>query len=281
MLSGEWSEPEVVPATDKINQMGFGYAFEMAPDGTWYFQCCDWDEKEKRYEDGGVAKLTEDGFEKIKIPEDIAEEKMIISQYTVCNDGRLYFKVYPESKEDEDFLPGEMNVVIYDPMTKEFEYCGDLLMGETDFIIIEDEFFYYSVAGGGSGFSVKTKETGDVVQREVFCAGEVPEGGWESDEIHTIHKSHDEEDNIYKFNAGGIYGGYYKEDELTNIVPASIIEELDLTTIHDRGKSSNYMANFWRGAETDYADFYVLIADTSDPDGLRVKLSLAHIKKKE
>lgn len=278
MVSGEWSEPKVIPATDKINQMGMGYAFEMASDGTWYFQCCDWDEKEKRYYESGVARLTEDGFEKIEVPEDIAKEKLIISQYTVRNNGKLYFKVYPESKEEEGFSPEDLNVVIYDPVTEEFEYCGDLLIGETDFIIIEDEFFYYSIAGGGSGFSVKTKETGDVVQRELFCEGEVPEGGWESEEIHTIHKSCDEEDNVYIFNAGGIYGGYYKDTGLKNIVPASIIGELNLTTIHDRDKS-NYMADFWRGAETDYADFYVLVADTSDE--IYDKLTLAHIKKKE
>lgn len=278
MVSGEWSEPKVIPATDKINQMGMGYAFEMASDGTWYFQCCDWDEKEKRYYESGVARLTEDGFEKIEVPEDIAKEKLIISQYTVRNNGKLYLKVYPESKEDEVFSPEDLNVVIYDPVTEEFEYCGDLQIGERDFIVIRDEFFYYSIAGGGSGFSVKTKETGDVVQRELFCEGEVPEGGWESEEIHTIHKSCDEEDNVYIFNAGGIYGGYYKDTGLKNIVPASIIGELNLTTIHDRDKS-NYMVDFWRGAETDYADFYVLIADTSDE--IYDKLSLAHIKKKE
>lgn len=279
MISGEWSESKTIPAEEQINQIGFGSVFLMASDGMWYFQCMEWDEKQKQYRNGGIARLLENGeVEKIELPEDIAEEKLVVAQYTIRNDGKLCIKVYPESKAGDDILPQEMNVVTYDPATETFEYGGDLLMGMFDFLSIGDEYFYQSVAQGGCGYAVKTPKTGDVVQREIFCEGEIPEGGWTQDPIRDVYDTCDEEDNLYVFNSGGIYGGYYKDSSLKNIVPPSIIAKLNLSTAHEKEKS-NYISNFWRGAETDYADFYVMNVDTSEYS--KMKITLAHIKKKE
>lgn len=281
MLSEEWSEGTELGATDKINHIGTGRAFQMAPDETWYFLLCKWNEKSKTYADQSLARLTEEGMiEEIQIPENLMDEKVIIDSYRIRKDGKICIKVYPESKYSEDSFPEEMNVLLYEPKMKTFQAGGDLLMGSYDMLSIEDEYFYRSVAGGGCGYAVKTPDTGDIVQREMFCAGEIPEGGWTNASIFTVYDTCDEENNLYVLNAGGIYAGYYKDNELKNIVPPSVLDKLNLSRQGDLNQDEmRFISHFWRGAETEYADFYVLIVDTADD--VHIKVSLAHIKRKE
>lgn len=279
MVSGEWSESKELSVTDEINRLGFASMFRKAPDGTWYFLLSRWDEKSKRYSEMTLSRLTEDGkIKDIQIPADFIDEKMEIDSYNIRSDEKICIKVYPESKSDDGFLPEDSNVILYDPTTGKFEYGGDLLMGGYDLLSVEDEYFYHSMAGGKCGYAVKTMDTGDVVQREMFCAGETPEGGWTDDYIDSTYETCDGENNLYILNTGGIYGGYYKDSELKNIVPASILDKLNLSSMAN-SDTAIYMSDFCRGAQTDYADFYALITDMEDVD--HVKLTLAHIKKKE
>ncbi len=279
MISGEWSESKEVPVADEINRLGFGTTFQMAPNGDWYFLFSKWNEKLKCYDNTNISRLTQDGrIKDIQIPDDLADEKLEIDSFEIRNDGKICIKVYPESKYDGMSLPEDMNVILYDPESDNFEYAGDLLMGQRDYLSIEEEYFYRSVAGGKCGYSVKTPDEGDVAQREIFCAGETPEGGWVNDSIFFVYDTCDEENNLYVLNTGGIYGGYYKDSELKNIVPASLLDELELSKQYDR-EGMAFISDFWRGAETEYADFYVLITDSSDMDHIKTKL--AHIKKKD
>lgn len=279
MVSGEWSESQELSVTDEINRQGFAHMFRKAADGTWYFLFPRWNEELKRHSDTTLSRVTENGkIEDIQIPEDFMDGKLEIDSYTIRSDGKICIKVYPDSKADDVFLPEEFNVILYDPATDKFEYGGDLLMGKYDLLSVEDEYFYYSVAGGKCGYAVKTMDTGDVVQREMYCVGETPEGGWTDEYIYSPYDICDEENNVYIFNTGGIYGGYYKDSELKNIVPASIFNELNLSSMNDPD-TAVYMSDFCRGARTDYADFYALITDMEDD--LHIKLTLAHIQKKE
>lgn len=279
MVSNEWSGSKVFPATDKINRIGLGSMFRMSPDGIWYFLLFKWDENLKKYDKAGLSRLTEEGeVEEIKISEDIVGEPFVVDSYMIRSDGKICIKVCPESRYEKVSLP-EMNVVLYDPETETFEYGGDLLMGFMDMITIENEYFYRSVAGGKCGYSVKTKDTGDVVQREIFCEGDTPEGGWTND-VFSIRDTYDDTGNLYVLNAGGIYGGYYKDSELKNIVPVSVLDELGLSSQTGLGSEKMlFVSDFWRGAETEYADFYVFITDMTDD--VHIKVTLAHIKKKD
>lgn len=76
---------------------------------------------------------------------------------------------------------------------------------------------------------------------------------------------------IYMLNAGGIYGGYYKDKEMKQIIPRSVILQLKL-------RDDNSVSDFWRGTESDYTDFYALIPTYLDNGKETVKL--AHIKRK-
>lgn len=278
MVSGEWSESQELSMTDEINRLGFAHMFRKAPDGTWYFLFPKWNEKLKRYNNTTFSRLTKDGkIEDVQIPKDFMDGKMEINSYIIRCDGKICIKVYSE-RETNGGLPEESKVILYDPAADKFEYGGDLLMGKYDLLSVEDEYFYYSVAGGKCGYAVKTMDTGDVVQREMYCAGETPEGGWTDDYIDFPYDTCDEENNLYMLNTGGIYGGYYKDSELKNIVPASVLDELNLSGMTN-SETSIYMSDFCRGARTDYADFYALITDMEDED--HIKLTLAHIRKKE
>ncbi len=278
MVSEEWSESKELSAMDEINRQGFATMFRKASDGTWYFLFYRWDEKLKRHSKITLSRLTGDGkIEDIQIPVDFIDEKMEIDSYNIRSDEKICIKVYPESKSDGGFLPEDLNVILYDPVTGKFEYGGDLLMGGYDLLSVEDEYFYQSMVGGKCGYAVKTMDTGDVVQREMYCAGETPEGGWTNDYINSPYDTCDEENNLYILNTGGIYGGYYKDSELKNIVPASVLDKLNLSRMGDL-ETSIYMSDFCRGAQIDYADFYALITDMEDAD--HIKLTLAHIKEK-
>lgn len=281
MISGEWSDVKEFPVTDKINYKGLGSSFQVTSDGTWYFLILQWNEKLKKYDDIGLSRMTqEEEIEEVEIPEDLLPEKVRVDSYRIRKDGKICIKVYPKSKFDEGDLPEEMNVILYDPETETFDFAGDLLMGSYDMLSIENEYFYRSVAGGRCGYAVKTPDTGDVTQRELFCAGEVPEGGWTSDSIFTVYDTCDEENNLYVLNAGGIYGCHYSDNELKNIIPASVLDGLNLSRQGDLDqKEMRFISHFWRGAETKYADFYVLITDTADD--MHIKVTLAHIKRKD
>ena len=71
---------------------------------------------------------------------------------------------------------------------------------------------------------------------------------------------------IYMLNAGGIYGGYYKDKEMKQIIPRSVILQLKL-------RDDNSVSDFWRGTES-----YALIPTYLDNGKETVKL--AHIKRK-
>lgn len=281
MISGEWSDAREFPVTDKINQKGLASSFQVASDGTWYFLLLRWNEKSKKYDDISLSRMTEEEeIEEVKIPEDLLPEKVRVDSYRIRNDGKICIKVYPKSRFDEGDFPEEMNVILYDPEKETFDSAGDLLMGSYDMLSIENEYFYRSVAGGGCGYAVKNPDTGDVAQREIFCAGDTPEGGWTNDSVFTVYDTCDEENNLYVLNAGGIYGCHYTGNELKNIVPASVLGELNFSTQGDMDqKEMRFISHFWRGAETAYADFYVLITDTADDT--HIKVTLAHIKKKD
>lgn len=269
MLEGTWTELKSIPGKDKIDKLGRIYALAKSLDGNWYFQYISkWNDQEKRYMNYGFARVTEEGE-----VEEMREKGLGVSQFKIRTDGKISMKVTTEKEDEEVGADLEARVALYDPVDKSCELYEDMHFGMYDLLSIEDDFFCYSMTGRKCGYNVKNPSTGDVIQREIVCEGEPPQekGGWRAEPLTYEIASCDEDDNIYMLNAGGIYGGYYKDKEMKQIIPRSVILQLKL-------RDDNSVSDFWRGTESDYTDFYALIPTYLDNGKETVKL--AHIKRK-
>ena len=222
----------------------------------------------------GFARVTEEGeVEEMELPKEMQEKGLGVSQFKIRTDGKISMKVTTEKEDEEVGADLEARVALYDPVDKSCELYEDMHFGMYDLLSIEDDFFCYSMTGRKCGYNVKNPSTGDVIQREIVCEGEPPQekGGWRAEPLTYEIASCDEDDNIYMLNAGGIYGGYYKDKEMKQIIPRSVILQLKL-------RDDNSVSDFWRGTESDYTDFYALIPTYLENGKETVKL--AHIKRK-
>lgn len=275
MLEGTWTELKSIPGKDKIDKLGRIYALAKSLDGNWYFQYISkWNDQEKRYMNYGFARVTEEGeVEEMELPKEMQEKGLGVSQFKIRTDGKISMKVTTEKEDEEVGADLEARVALYDPVDKSCELYEDMHFGMYDLLSIEDDFFCYSMTGRKCGYNVKNPSTGDVIQREIVCEGEPPQekGGWRAEPLTYEIASCDEDDNIYMLNAGGIYGGYYKDKEMKQIIPRSVILQLKL-------RDDNSVSDFWRGTESDYTDFYALIPTYLENGKETVKL--AHIKRK-
>lgn len=284
MVDGTWTELKPIPGKEKMDKLGQIYAVEKSQEGNWYFQyLSNYDEKKQRHTKMGFARVSEDGeVEDLELPQEMQEKGLKVTEFRIRGDGKINMKV-TTTEEDEEVAPDkEARVALYDPADKSCEYYEDMHFGMHDLLSIEDDFFCYSMTGRKCGYNVKNPSTGDVIQREIVCEGEPPqeEGGWKAEPMTYQITSSDEDNNIYMLNAGGIYGGYYKDKEMKQIIPRSVIPQLKLQTKEERiqGVNSNSVTDFWRGAAPDYADFYALIGYYIEDFKMIPKL--AHIKRK-
>ena len=284
MVDGTWTELKPIAGKEKIDKLGRIYALAKSPDGNWYFQYLSkYDSEKQHYNKIGFARVSEEGeVEDLELPQEMQEKGLEVTEFSIRGDGKISMKVATNEEEEEVGPDKETRVALYDPVDKSCEFYEDMHFGMYDLLSIEDDFFCYSMTGRKCGYNIKNPSTGDVIQREIVCEGEPPqeEGGWKAEPLRYQITSSDEDNNVYMINAGGIYGGYYKDKEMKQIIPRSVILQLKLQTKEERIQriNNNSVTDLWRGADPDYADFYVLIGNYTED--FKIIPKLAHIKRK-
>lgn len=270
MLEKKWTKTELPEITAKINEIGIARSFQRDKDGNWYCYLGRWDKESKGYRNAALAKIEGDTIDYVELPEDIWGDGYECVSYFVMEDGCIMFKIGEAGKE---IAPESMKCVVYNPDTDEVESTGDMMLGFSDYLRVEDEYFYQSVTNTDCGFKVKKSGSDDVI-REINCDGKVSEAGWAIDgEVYSIQ----EDDMLYMMNQGGIYGGNSKEAVLKKYVEPSFLEELNL----DDESSNRFINQFWQGEDENNKDFYILLGEYSDEDSEEHKITLAHVKRKE
>ncbi len=275
--TGEWDDIEEIAATSKINQIGTAGSFQMSEDGVWYFVIYSWDQKQKQYtEKKELAKLTEDGemeLVDLEIPSTMLEEGQYMQSFLLLNDGKMRLLFDDES---EGTIDDEANFLLYDLKTGEVTSSGEMVVPFHFSLQMGNEYYCQTVEGDKCGFKVKELGSNQIV-KELYCEGEVPEGGWLPEALGDLCISaKDDNENVYILNSGGIYGGNRKGNTLQPIVPMEVIEQIGFPEATDLSQNK-YVTEFWRGNE-EIEDFYFAVLEYKRNQQDGIKLSLAHIK---